>query len=74
MRAIHDRQPVVLEPDLWDSWTDLENNDRHELESILVASGGVLMHYRIGPDVGNVRNDNAELAKAVPEGNVSFKE
>jgi hypothetical protein len=34
---------------------------------MLVASGGVLVHRRVGYEVGNVRNDTPELIKAVPE-------
>ena len=47
-------RPAVAWLDLSDAWTDPENDDRHELEAMLVASSGVLGR-RVGFDVGNVR-------------------
>lgn len=33
MAGIHDRQPVVLEPDVWDLWLDPGSSGREELEA-----------------------------------------
>jgi putative SOS response-associated peptidase YedK len=63
---IHDRQPVVLEPDTWDHWLDPEVTDRDELEPLLTPSReGTLVHYPVSRDVGNVRNDGPELVREV---------
>jgi putative SOS response-associated peptidase YedK len=59
---IHDRQPVVLDPEHWEEWLDPHQTDRIRLESLLVpSSAGTLLHYPVGRDVGNVRNDRPDL-------------
>jgi putative SOS response-associated peptidase YedK len=63
---IHNRQPVVLERDVWDLWLDGDVTDRDELESLLRATvGGTLIHHPVGKAVGNVNNDGPELVEAV---------
>jgi putative SOS response-associated peptidase YedK len=62
MDGVHDRQPVVLEPDTWDRWLDPRFDDRDELEDMLRAGPpGRLQHRPVGPEVGNVRNDGKHL-------------
>ena len=57
---LHDRQPVVLEPDLWDAWLDPTNHDVDELQSMLRPSvQGTLQHYPVDGRVGNVRNNDS---------------
>lgn len=66
MDGIHDRQPVVLEPDTWDRWLDPSLDDRDELEGMLHAGRpGILRHWPVTRDVGNVRNDDAHLIEPV---------
>ena len=63
---IHNRQPVVLERDAWDLWLDPEVSDRDELERLLVpTTAGTLVHYPVGREVGNVRNDGPQLIEAI---------
>ncbi len=63
---IHDRQPVVLDPGAWDRWLDPESSDREGLESLLVpTAAGTLVHYPVGREVGNVRNDRPELIEEI---------
>ncbi len=63
---IHNRQPVVLERDTWDLWLDPEVTDRHGLEPLLVpTTAGTLVHYPVGRDVGNVRNDGPQLIEDI---------
>lgn len=65
MDGIHDRQPVVLEPDTWDRWLDPSLRDREELEGMLHAGPpGLLRHRPVSQDVGNVRNDGRRLIEA----------
>jgi putative SOS response-associated peptidase YedK len=66
MEGIHDRMPVVLEPETWEVWLDPELGDRDELE-LLLHSGpkGTLVHHQVGQAVGNVRNNGPELIAAV---------
>jgi putative SOS response-associated peptidase YedK len=62
---VHDRQPVVLEPEAWDRWLDPELHDLAELEAMLRPAGGVLVHHPVRPDVGSVRNDGAYLVEPI---------
>jgi putative SOS response-associated peptidase YedK len=68
MAGVHDRMPVVLEPEVLDEWLDPANRDGPELESLLAASpAGTLVRRAVGTSVGNVRNDGPELIEALPE-------
>ena len=61
---IHDRMPVILERDTLDEWLDPDDKDRPELESLITASpAGTLVHHRVDPRVGNVRNDGPDLVE-----------
>jgi len=63
---IHNRQPVVLERESWEEWLDPENQDREELESLLLPTvEGTLIHHPVTKNVGNVRNDGPELVEAI---------
>lgn len=62
---VHDRQPVVLDADVWERWLDPEVDDVGELEAMLVASEGTLVHYPVSPDVGSIRNDGPQLVDEV---------
>jgi putative SOS response-associated peptidase YedK len=64
--GIHDRQPAILEPDTWDRWLDPSLADRRELEGMLRPGvAGVLQHWQVSPDVGNVRNDSERLIATI---------
>jgi putative SOS response-associated peptidase YedK len=66
MEGIHDRMPVVLDPEAWEIWLDPEHNDPGELELLLRPPlKGTLAHYEVGGAVGNVRNNGPELIRAV---------
>ncbi len=64
---IHERQPVVLEPEAWERWLDPAVTDSDELEALLGPGvEGTLVHRRANRAVGNVRNDGPEMLE--PEG------
>lgn len=64
--SIHNRQPVVLEPENWEMWLDPTFTDVEKLQPLLVPTvKGTLVHHPVGKDVGNVRNDGPELLEAV---------
>jgi putative SOS response-associated peptidase YedK len=68
MDGIHDRMPVILEPDAWERWLDVDLKDRDELEGILHPSPpGTLEHYPVGCAVSSVANDGPELVEPVTE-------
>jgi putative SOS response-associated peptidase YedK len=59
---LHDRMPVVLEPDAWEAWLDVDGHDVEALQSLLVPAGdGVITRTRASKAVNNVRNDGPEL-------------
>jgi len=62
MAGIHDRMPVILEPDAWAHWLDPAVNDREELEPLLrPAPPGTIVHHSVDRAVGNIRNDGPQL-------------
>ena len=63
---IHDRMPVVLEPDSLGVWLDGDGAERDELEALLSpAKSGILVVRAVGRRVGNVRNDDPDLLTPV---------
>jgi putative SOS response-associated peptidase YedK len=68
---IHDRMPMVIEPDRWAAWLDPANNDPAELRTLLApAVAGGLTSYPVSTAVNSVRHNGPELierAEPVPE-------
>jgi putative SOS response-associated peptidase YedK len=64
MAAIHDRMPLVLPPDAWDSWLDPSVGDASDL---LGVDNAPLTTRPVGDAVGSVRNDGPELIEPDPE-------
>ena len=58
---LHDRMPVVLEPETWDRWLDPRPADPSELMGLLAPSVADLEIYAVGRDVNDVRRDGPEL-------------
>ena len=60
---IHDRMPLLVEPDRWAAWLDPEAAaDPDALRGLLVpAAPGRLEAYPVGTAVNNVRNNGEEL-------------
>jgi putative SOS response-associated peptidase YedK len=58
-RHIHNRQPVILEPEDWQMWLSPEADPRALTELLHPHNG--LEAYPISPRVGNWRNDDPEL-------------
>jgi putative SOS response-associated peptidase YedK len=71
MATIHDRMPVILPPEAWDTWLDREVQDVELLSELLVPAPPALITLRpISTAVNNVRNDGPELtdeAQPLPE-------
>jgi putative SOS response-associated peptidase YedK len=62
MASIHHRMPVILPPEVWDTWLDPENTDTDELAKLLVpAPEEMLTLWPVDMAVGNVRNNRPEL-------------
>ncbi len=65
---IHDRQPVVVEPQDWAAWLDPERRGPDDLAGLLVARPGVLVRHPVSPEVGSVRNDGPHLVAPLGPG------
>jgi putative SOS response-associated peptidase YedK len=66
MDGIHDRMPVILNPDVFDLWLDPDMEDPSELTSLLrPAPTGTIVHRPVSSRVGSVRNNDAELIEAI---------
>lgn len=63
---VHDRMPVVLEPDDVDQWlTDGPSGVTHRLALIKSAPAGTLRHLAVNVAVGSIRNDGPALLEPV---------
>ena len=63
---IHDRCPVILEPDEWKAWLDRETTDPKEVLPLLgPADAELLKMHRVSQEVGNVKNDDPSLLNSV---------
>jgi putative SOS response-associated peptidase YedK len=68
VRDIHDRMPVILNPESYDAWLDPSNQDAAKLSSILEA-GHVreLTRYPVSKRVNSVRNNDADCMKPLED-------
>jgi putative SOS response-associated peptidase YedK len=59
---IHDRMPLLVEPDRYDAWLDPSNANVDDLKRLLVpAAPGRLEAYPVSTAVNSVRNNGPEL-------------
>jgi putative SOS response-associated peptidase YedK len=59
---IHDRMPMVIEPDRWADWLDPAADDPADLVALLApAAAGGLISYPVSTEVNSVRNNGPEL-------------
>lgn len=66
IRPVHNRMPVVLQPDAWQAWLDPNIKDTDLLQSLLTpAHDDTMVAYPVSSAVGNVRNNFPELIKKV---------
>ncbi len=64
--GIHNRMPVVLEPDSYELWLTGTMDERDALLGLLrPAEPGTLVHHLVDRRVGNVANDGPELIDAL---------
>ena len=64
---IHDRMPLMVEPDRWSAWLDPATAGKDELLSLLVpAAPGRLEAFPVSTLVSNVRNNGPELLEPIP--------
>jgi putative SOS response-associated peptidase YedK len=64
---IHDRMPLLVEPERYASWLDPTVSDPDDLKALLVpAAPGRLEAYPVSTDVNSVRNNGPELVEPLP--------
>lgn len=63
---IHDRMPLMVEPERWSSWLDPTTPADGLLDLLTPAAPGRLEAYAVAPLVNNVRNNGAELVEPLP--------
>jgi putative SOS response-associated peptidase YedK len=64
---IHDRMPLMVEPERWSAWLDPTVSGRDDLFSLLVpAAPGRLEAFPVSRDVNNVRNNGPDLVVPIP--------
>ncbi|PUB32328.1 putative SOS response-associated peptidase YedK [Promicromonospora sp. AC04] len=64
MEAIHDRMPLLLPPEAWDTWLDPAVGDASDL---LRVDNVPLATLPVGDAVGSVQNDGPSLIEVDPE-------
>ena len=62
LAAIHDRQPVMMRPDAWNTWLDTASS-AEELLAAAADDAPELVWHEVGKAVGNVRNNSPELVE-----------
>jgi putative SOS response-associated peptidase YedK len=66
---IHDRNPVLLSPDTFEAWLDPHiEGDADLLKAVAIDSdmvAGEAEFYKVGPDVGKVSNNSANLISPI---------
>lgn len=61
LETIHDREPVMLTPDLVGAWLDPGTTDPADVLAMIAAPSPSLDWYEVGRAVGSVRNNGPEL-------------
>ncbi|MDN4174268.1 SOS response-associated peptidase [Nocardioides sp. SOB77] len=63
---IHDRMPLMVEPDRWSAWLDPTAAQDSLLDLLVPAAPGALEAYPVSREVSNVRNNGAHLLDPLP--------
>jgi putative SOS response-associated peptidase YedK len=68
LSEVHNRMPVILPRDAWDTWLDPDNHDVEALQKLLVpAPDDLVAWYPIRALVNKPQNNFAELLEPVPD-------
>lgn len=66
MSALHDRMPVILPSDAWDTWLDPEQHDTELLGGLLVPAPSELIAFHpVSTEVNNARNKGEHLTDEI---------
>lgn len=64
---IHHRMPVILTPDQWERWLDVERYDVAAILPLLQSPSVVLTTTRVSQKLNKVDNDDASVLEEEPE-------
>jgi putative SOS response-associated peptidase YedK len=67
LRELHDRVPVILQPEDWAAWLDPSPAEPGDLLAALARAGGDLVPRPVGRRVNRPDNDDPALIEAAPE-------
>ncbi|WP_067490342.1 SOS response-associated peptidase [Actinomadura hibisca] len=75
---IHDRMPMIVQPDRWDAWLDPGLTDTDEVRGLLVPAlagglAGTMSAYPVSKAVNNVKNNGPQLIEPAADGDSSGK-
>ena len=66
IKPIHDRMPVILEPEAWDSWLNPEVHDTDQIKTTLLPLSSNLMEaYPVGLNVNSPKNNDPRCILAI---------
>ncbi|QFG25084.1 SOS response-associated peptidase [Actinomadura sp. WMMB 499] len=66
---IHDRMPMIVEPDRWDAWLDPALTDPDRVRGLLVpAMAGTMDAFPVSKAVNSVKNNGPELVEPADGG------
>ncbi len=68
LRPLHERMPVVLEPDAWPAWLGEQAAD---VAALLKPSDAAFRVWPVSTAVNSVRNDSADLLQSLPHAAVT---
>jgi putative SOS response-associated peptidase YedK len=67
MINIHDRMPVILREEHWDTWLDTANTDKQSMQNLLTQYPHEEMTaWRVGAEVNSPKNNNQNCIKPLP--------
>ncbi len=68
LAPLHDRMPVILEPDFYDDWLNPLLSDTHGLQPLLRPFPAFRMFARaVSPRVNSIRHDDPECLAPLPD-------
>ena len=67
MRSIHDRMPVILQPDQYDAWLSNDSSPEQRKQLMQPLQNGLLQRYRVSTVVNKPGNDVPECVQSIDE-------
>ena len=66
VKAIHDRQPIVIPPEIHGAWLDRKLNDpKQVMELLQPGPEDAVKFYRVGTGVNNSKNEGEQLVEEI---------